>query len=126
MTPGRWQQRLGWLGVLGASACHSLPTQVDQPALIREPTAASQAELRAVLHEALGDNEIRLAPDALTRSSILALEQGASAPPAARGRILELPERFELVLNGTRCYLIRSTTGQRYELEQTDCVPAEL
>jgi len=112
------------LGLLLA-ACNGPPTPTDTPALIASPTAASNAELLRVLEAALGPREIRIAPDALTESSILALEQGADLDAAARGRLVELPERFELVLNGGRCYLVRSSTRDRCALEQTDCVPAE-
>ena len=107
------------------SACNSLPTQSDQPALIEPATADSQAELERVIEQALGRSDIRISPDALTRSTILALEQGAGAPDAARGRVLDMPERFELVISDGRCVLIRSETGERFGLESTRCVPAE-
>jgi hypothetical protein len=115
---------------LALAGCDSLPASSDRPALIARPTPESNAEIRAVLERAIGPREIRIAPDAFTASSILALEPGAdsvSADPsgAARGRLLGLPERFELVLNGGRCYLIRSSTRDRFALERTDCVPAE-
>lgn len=118
------RKRAIWLGAVWLAACNNLPTQTDRPALIEGPTAESRAELRGVLEAALGGREIRLAPDALTRSPILALEQGAGSPGPARGRLIELPERFELVLNGDRCYLVRTATGDRFGLEQTRCVPA--
>jgi hypothetical protein len=102
-----------------------LPTQSDRAALIATPTSASHAEVSAVLAVALGPREILLADDVLTRSSILTLEQGSGLNPAASGRNLEMPERFELVLNGNRCFLVRTSTGDRFALVDTDCVPAE-
>lgn len=120
------------VAVLAAAlaGCDSLPDPVDRPALIANPTPESNAEIRAILEQALGPREIRIAPDALTASSILALEpsaDGSGTDPsgAARGRLLGLPERFELVRNGGRCYLIRSSTRDRFALEQTECAPAE-
>lgn len=112
------------------AGCDSLPASADRPALIARPTPESNAEIRGILEQALGPRELRIAPDAFTASSILALEPGAdasSADPggAARGRLLGLPERFELVRNGGRCYLIRSSTRDRFALEQTECVAAE-
>jgi hypothetical protein len=118
--PGSFVALLG----LGAAACNGPPTPADTPALIARATPESRAEILSVLETALGPREIRLAPDALTESSILALEQGEPGSPA-RGRVLDLPERFELVLSGGRCYLIRSATRDRYRLEQTDCIAAE-
>lgn len=109
---------------LGVAACNGPPTPADTPALIARPTPESHAEILRVLEQALGPREIRIAPDVLTEVSILALEQGDPGSPA-RGRVLEMPERFELVLSSGRCYLIRSTTQDRFALEQTECVPAE-
>jgi hypothetical protein len=108
--------------VLGA--CSNLPIRADQAAIIAMPTQQSFAEVTGVLARALGPREILLAPDVLTQSSILALEQGSSAAPTASGRVLDMPERFELVLNGDRCFLVRLSTAERWELHQTDCVPA--
>lgn len=113
----------GLLG-LGLAGCNGPPTPTDAPALIVRPTPESRAEILRVLEQALGPREIRLAPDVLTESSILALEQGDPGSPA-RGRVLEMPERFELVLSGGRCYLIRSTTRDRFALAQTECVAAD-
>jgi hypothetical protein len=118
------------LFAVALAGCDSLPASADRPALIAHPTPESNAEIRAIVEQALGPREIRIAADAFTASSILALEptaDGSSADPsgAARGRLLGLPERFELVRNGGRCYLIRSSTRDRFELEQTECVPAE-
>jgi len=112
------------IGAALLAACHTLKLENDRPALIAEPTPASRAELEAVLERALGGRGPLLSDDTLTRSPILALEQGEGAPSAARGRVLALPERFELVLNEGRCFLIRTGTGQRFELSATECVPA--
>jgi len=124
VTQARYASPALALVSVALAACNSLPTQSDQPALIERATADSQAELRQVIEAALGRADFQLAPDALTRSTILALEQGGGAPDAARGRLLDMPERFELVINGGRCFLIRTGTGERFELERTDCVAA--
>ena len=107
------------------TACNNLPTQTDRAALIARATPESNAELLAVLEQALGPREILLAPDALTQSSILTLEQGSGLDGPARGRVLGMPERFSLVLSGERCYLVQTETAERWLLEQTACVPAE-
>lgn len=112
------------LFALGIAACNNLPPSVDSPALIAEPTPESLEEIREVIEQALGGRSIRLAPNVLTETSILALEQGAETNPAARGRVLDLPERFELVLSGERCFLKRTRTGDRTQLYRTNCVPA--
>lgn len=118
-------RRAFWLCPVWLVACNNLPTQTDRAALIATPTPESFAEVSAVLQQALGPREILLAPDALTQSSVLALEQGGGLNPAASGRNVELPERFELVRNGNRCILIHARTGDRWPLRQTDCVPVD-
>jgi hypothetical protein len=110
-------------GCLGLAACNNLPTRGDQPAVIARPTPESFEEVSAVLALALGPREILLAPDILTESSILALEQGGGAPRAATGRVVEMPERFELVLRGGSCYLVRVSTAERWVLRHTECTP---
>ena len=114
-----------WFCPVWLVACNNLATQADRAALIASPTPESYAEVSAVLQEVLGPREILLAPDALTQSSILALEQGGGLNRAATGRSLEMPERFELVLSGDRCFLVQARTGDRWALEETECVPVE-
>ena len=106
--------------VLCVGACDVRP-EADRPAVVAEQTPAGIAELREVVQSALGRTDIRLADTALTDSSILALERGAAAGAVATGRTVELPERFELVENAGRCYLIRVTSGERYRLRDISC-----
>jgi len=106
------------------AGCLGVSDGRDLAAVIAEATPASQAELRSVLEQALGPRDLLLAPDALTETSLLALEPMSGPADAAGGRLLQMPERFELVLRGSRCILVRLSTGQRYELRQTECIPA--
>jgi hypothetical protein len=109
------------LAALAAFGCNHLG---DRPAVIAEPGPASSAELRAVLAEALGPRDILIAPDALTRTSFVTLGSAvAQRDPIAGGRDLGVPERFDLVLTGDDCYLVHASTGRRYRLERTRCVP---
>jgi hypothetical protein len=120
MTRGPFASVGLWAAVL--AACNNLPAETDRPARLASATPESRAELRAVLEQALGEREILLAEDALTRSSALTLEGRAGA---LTGRDLGLPERFDLVLNGGRCFLVHARTGRRFALERADCVAAE-
>jgi hypothetical protein len=109
------------------AACASGSADLAVPALIVAPSAASRAELRAVLAEAVG-GPIALADDALTEESTLTIER--RTPPgaegrAASGRSLEAPERFELVIVGSRCTLVRPSDGRRWPLRTAQCRPAD-
>lgn len=120
--------RAGWLvaAALGPVGCGTLSAQ-EQPAVIASPTEQSRAELARVASAAFNGQPVTLAADALTRESTLTLER--RTPPgaqgrAATGRTLDAPERLNLVLRGSRCYLVRAADGREWELKEARCVPA--
>jgi len=119
--------RACWLAAaaIAPTACGTLSAQ-EQPAVISAPTAESRAELARVVTAAFNGQPVTLADDALTRESVLTIER--RTPPgdqgrAATGRTLGVPERLNLVLRGTRCFLVRSADGREWELNDVQCVP---
>jgi hypothetical protein len=111
--------------MLVPAACGTLGSQ-EQPAVIATPTAASRAELTRVVSAAFNGQPVTLADDALTRESVLMIERSTPPGPqgrAATGRTLEVPERLNLVLRGTRCFLVREADGREWELNEARCVP---
>jgi hypothetical protein len=120
--------RACWLAAaVVPAACGTLLAQEQQPAVIAAPTAQSRAELVRVVSAAFNGQPVTLADDALTRESVLTIER--RTPPgeqgrAATGRTLEAPQRLNLVLRGTRCFLVRPADGREWELNEARCVPA--
>ena len=119
--------RACWLAAaaIAPTACGTLSAQ-EQPAVISAPTAESRAELARVVTAAFNGQPVTLADDALTRESVLTIER--RTPPgeqgrAVTGRTLGTPERLNLVLRGTRCFLVRSADGREWELNDVQCVP---
>ena len=119
--------RACWLAAatIAPTACGTVSAQ-EQPAVISAPTAESRAELARVVTAAFNGQPVTLADDALTRESVLTIER--RTPPgeqgrAATGRTLGTPERLNLVLRGTRCFLVRSADGREWELNDVQCVP---
>jgi hypothetical protein len=116
-----------WLvAALPPVACTPLAAQ-EQPAVIAAHTERSRAELASVASAASNGQPVLLADDALTGESVLTLERRAPPGPqgrAATGRTLETPARLNLVLRGTRCFLVRETDGREWELSEAPCVPA--
>jgi hypothetical protein len=112
------------LALLLPLACTSLSAQEDRSALIVDPTEQSRAELVRVVSAALNDAPVTIAPDALTRDSVLTIERqplrDLAGLPAA-GRVLGVPEQFRLVTNGSRCVLVRKADGARMPLTATRC-----
>jgi hypothetical protein len=119
--------RVCWLAaVLSPAACSTLAAQ-EQPAVVAEHTERSRAELARVASAAFNGQPVLLADDALMRESVLLLERQTPPGPqgrAATGRTLEVPARLNLVLRGTRCFLVRDSDGREWELSEARCVPA--
>ena len=105
------------------TGCQTVNPDYDRPARIVNPDAESRAALRAAVIESLG-REAMLADDALTDSSLLTIERwpaGTMEDPVPQGRILEKPIQFQLVKNGDDCVLVKTSSGARYPLSNTDC-----
>ena len=120
--------RACWLAAatIAPTGCGTLSAQ-EQPAVISAPTAESRAELARVVTAAFNGQPVTLADDALTRESVLTIER--RTPPgeqgrAATGRTLDAPARLNLVLRGSRCFLVSAADGREWELSEARCVPA--
>lgn len=106
------------------SACSAAPPQPGLPALRTSADEASQRELQQVLSSALNGVQVTLAPDAFTTTSRLSIEPtrkdrlGQAPEP---GRIYEPPRQFELVIDGSQCFLVDGDTELRWLLNDTDC-----
>ena len=114
--------------VFGTSltACGSL--QGERPAVIAAPSASARAEIVRVVTLAFDGVPVTLADDAFTRDSVLSVERRTPAGPqgrAATGRTLDAPARLRLVLDGTRCELVRDVDGRRFPLRHLTCVPLD-
>jgi len=109
------------------SACASVAEQ-DVPARIVEPDAHSRGELKRVVSEALNGADVTLAADALTKSSVLAIERKPARDASGQlisGREYERPEIFRLVKRGAKCALLHERTNARYELTNVQCAPLD-
>jgi len=98
----------------------------EVPAVLVEPTPSADAEIVAAIATALGAVPVSVAPDALTRSSLLTLEhrEPERIPDRAlTGRDLGRPERFRLVTDGKACILVHETGTARVTLLRSRCVP---
>lgn len=110
---------LAWL-----PACRAWPQAAGAPAIIVHPTAASRADLELAVSQALGSAHVRLAGDALTRSSLLivgrAQARDAHGLPL-NGRELGRPQHFRLLRRGSQCTLLHVETGRAHVLARTRC-----
>ncbi len=115
-------------GCRAAPSADGVPPGSELPARIVNPSDASRAELERAVGDMLFGAEVTLAEDALTESSVLILERGrvrSLGNPPLSGREMREPERFQLVTDGERCFLVHGEERARYELRDTDCVAEE-
>jgi hypothetical protein len=112
--------------VLLLAGCQAMSSDNDVAAVIVDADDASRAALRATLADAFGGREVVIADDALTTSSVLAIERGPHRTinnPTPDGRILAEPHRFRLVKRGDECVLIDPRDQSERVLADTRCAP---
>jgi hypothetical protein len=106
-------------------ACKTSGVQVEVPALLASPGIEVRQELQLAVSNALHGVPIVLANDALTRSSLLIVEQrpvrNLDQQPAT-GRMLGLPEQFRLLRRSEDCVLLHLGTATRTVLKHAECV----
>ena len=106
-----------------ASACASM-AQDAQPAVLVDANDSTRAELVRIVGMALGNSDVLIANDALTRESSLFIERKPARDATGQrltGRDYDKPERFDLVKQGVKCLLVHSSTHERYELKNMRC-----
>ena len=107
--------------------CQTMNADSDLPAVIVDADDASRAALQSTVNSLFGGQDVMLADDALTTSSVLLLEHGPRGQMAgdspATGRIVEEPLRLRLVKNGDDCVLIDPRDDSRHVLADTACAP---
>lgn len=112
------------VGAVIVAACSSPPTQPGIPAVLDNPDDAVRRELVEVVSTALDGRSVTIAPEALTTSSWLIIEQSPSRSidrPVEPGRDPGHPERFRLVLDGGRCFLVHERTELSWMLRFARC-----
>ena len=105
-------------------ACNAHPLAGELPAVLETSTPASRAELVQVISDALNVVSVTLAEDALMKSSELVIEKKLRRNLQGRiggGRVTDPPEQFKLVIDGSRCVLVRLADDTRYVLKEVNC-----
>lgn len=112
--------------VILISGCQTMNAASDVPALIAAPDDASRAALRQTVSAIFGGQDVPLADNALTKSSLLLIERnprGSLDAPPATGRVMEDPIRLRLVKSDDECVLVDLRDESRHLLSDTTCVP---
>ena len=113
----RQLSKLSIFGVLLAlCACKTDAVRAEVPAHVVDPTPEGHAELVQVVSNALGGRSVTIAEDALTQGSMLII-----GPKYLTGRDLGKPEQFQLLLNGSECFLVHLGSDTLYALTKVIC-----
>lgn len=109
-------------GAIIVTACQTIAAPV--PAVLKNDSFVIPASVKTAVIEALGDSNIRIAGDSLTRSSQLILQSGPHNPEMMGDRRIPKADYFDLELRGAACVLVYRKTSKAYPLGDVNCVPA--
>jgi len=115
------------VGLVALAACRT-PGAVGDPAVVAHPTPESRSAVAQAVSRALSGRQVDVDDDALTTTGVLVIERGQIRDPSRmlHGRDPGDPgatERFHLVMQGERCFLVHDRTDRAYELMGTTCRP---
>lgn len=117
---------LGCAALLAAAGCRTAAPPGGVPAVVMQPDTGSRAALSRAVREALGGAPVLLADDALVTQSTLVVDRLPRRDETGLvvgGREFGRPERFDLLLTGSTCVLVREKTGERFALAGVSCAP---
>jgi hypothetical protein len=98
--------------------------QEEAAAVLVESNPETRAEIVRAVGEALGNSDVMIATDALTRDSTLFIERKPARDATGHrlsGRDYGRPERFDLVKQADACVLVHASTQKRYGLKGVTC-----
>ena len=109
------------------SACQMTSAQTAHPAVLANPGPQVLQELSQAIVALSGFATVSLSESDLTQSSELVIErkhQHDGNGELLQGRDLEMPQRFQLVLQDGQCWLQHLGSGQRQLLQVARCKQA--
>ncbi len=111
------------------TGCQTVPPSKGEPALLTNASPKVTAELQDVISKALNGVKVTIAPDVLTKSSVLSVEKPefrSLAGDPIMGRRMEMPEdaldQFSLGKSKSKCVLTHEKTGKTYVLKHARCM----
>ena len=109
------------LAGLFAAACQTGSAMT--PATLRDADDTSLARLKETLSEAMGRASIKLAGGDLTERTSVSVLPPPLGPNETNSPAM--PEVFDILTNGTDCFVTRRETGETYKLDGVSCVAVE-
>ncbi len=118
--------RIGLTLIVGVSlaACATTDYSSSADAVLSDSNESVRMELVRVTSEALNGRPVRIAPDALTATNRLIIEERDMIGPGGNplsGRLLNKPDHFVLKKSGSQCVLYHEQGETYYPLENATC-----
>ena len=113
--------------VLVLTACQMSSAQTIKPSVLMNTGAEVRQELKQAIVTLTGFSSVSLSESDLTQSSELMIERNHQRDgngELIQGRDLEMPQRFQLMLQDGRCWLQHLGSGKRQLLKLAQCKPA--
>ena len=112
------------LAAASLAACATTDYSTATDALLTESNETVRMELVKVTSEALSGRPVSIAPDALTTTNRLIIEEGdmmgRDGNPLS-GRLMNKPDHFVLKKSGAQCVLYHEQGETYYPLENVTC-----
>lgn len=106
------------------AGCQSQAQQPPALALLGDPSEASLEQIRLVIEEALGTQNMRLSQSLFKESSLLIIERQAlrsiANPPLFSET--EFPNHFMLLKSSQGCLIEHRQSQRQWVLENIDCI----
>ncbi|MFZ6675961.1 hypothetical protein [Undibacterium sp. Xuan67W] len=98
--------------------------KAEKDALLTNPGIEAKQELTTLIASLTGYSSVMLSDKDLTETSYLTIErnhQSDNKGNLLQGRDIEMPHRFQLILQDQACWLVYQNTGQRSLLSKAQC-----
>ena len=115
---------LAGLTALITSACHTTAQAKPVPAVLKTSDEPSMQALKSVLAKAMNTSKVELgASDPTNTSTISVLPKSVIGIRGQDYANFALPTQFDLMMEGSSCYLVKQGTETKIMLEDVACRP---
>ncbi|HXI87897.1 MAG TPA: hypothetical protein VNH64_10595 [Parvularculaceae bacterium] len=113
------------MGLFMTGACETddASSEAGSPAVLVSADVETMAKVKLVLADAMGKANVELGPGDPTETSTISVLP--PRPTRYESMSTATPTQFDIVLKGSRCFVVRRDTGEAYELKGVSCRAAK-
>jgi len=106
------------------TACQTTAQAQPSPAVLKSSDEASMKLLKSALAKAMGTSKVELgASDPTSSSTITVLPKSVTGSFGNDHANFALPTQFDLMMDGTSCYLVKRGSDTKIPLQGLNCRP---